>query len=483
MNYVDVFICYRKHAGGGAQTAKLFKKHLLEHHFPGNVWYSDKEVQGNYKDDIPRLIEGAECAVLFIDPNFTRGFLSSGSMNECITAREIVEIAKKLLVDPSFRIVTVFLDRLSGFRPDEAEVLSALFKREKLEDPEEAVRLFCQSNVVNFSTAKDDEDDLFYRITRDMLPGEYYKTHTALGNFCFGKLHTCADIILWDGKNGINAKNVYFEITPLNLPLYRRIEGRKADLKDEEQNNRMISLVGTNALLSDNDEEKILFIRYQEIDYRLYSKSTRLWDQLDLSREIAGYDYRTDIYPVPNAMGMAFMVITADNKLVFARRSAKRRIRPLHYDCSVVEGLRKTGSGAGGDDYGISDEGYLTYEIQRAFREEICADEENIDIMINGLVLDKKYGQWNFVGTIRTAHTAEEIGRLYALRDDTFEDNQLLFVPFTDLSGRICLDEVEQCLRKFLGEEMWDMALTAVYAALLRVGFSDREITEMTSRL
>lgn len=67
----DVFICYRRY---GAQTAKLFKRYLIAHNFPGKVWYSDSEINGNYRLDPADLISEAGCAVMFIDPDFTKDF-------------------------------------------------------------------------------------------------------------------------------------------------------------------------------------------------------------------------------------------------------------------------------------------------------------------------------------------------------------------------------------------------------------------------
>jgi hypothetical protein len=52
----DVFLCYRRR---GAQTAKLFKQYLEEKRFPGSIWYSDVEVNGDYAIDV-RLIRNAE---------------------------------------------------------------------------------------------------------------------------------------------------------------------------------------------------------------------------------------------------------------------------------------------------------------------------------------------------------------------------------------------------------------------------------------
>ena len=66
--FTDVFLCYRKPS---AQTAKLFKRYLEKSKFPALVWYSNGEVLGNYKKDIPVLVGTAKCAVIFINNRFT----------------------------------------------------------------------------------------------------------------------------------------------------------------------------------------------------------------------------------------------------------------------------------------------------------------------------------------------------------------------------------------------------------------------------
>lgn len=474
---IDVFLCYRRHS---AQTAKLFKKYLARHGFNGEIWYSDSEAYGNYNADIDSLINSAECAIIFIDPSFTFNFLGDDDPLECITSKEIVAIIKKKLENDSFRIVTVYVDRDTALSEKESEIISTLLRRENVDEPTQSIKLISQSNANFFSTARDDEDELFTTISNKMLPNEFYASRVPFGDFCFGRIKTNADIIIWDSAKNIKTNNIVFENTPIELPLYKKIERHKCKIEYEEQNNTMISLIGADVTLSDETEEKKIAVRYQKIPYRLFSKTLEMWDQFELDRELAKFDWRSDHYKIPNAMGLAFMVITSDDQLVVTRRSEKRRVRPGEYDCSIVEGLRMEGESSDGEKYDIDDENYLDYEIRRAFREEICAVEDGLDISVFGLVFDKCYGQWNIVGTIKTPLSSSDIIHLHSVRDDTYEDNMPEFVPFVDGNGARSLLGVQELLKKYLNNKVWSMAFTAIYAALIRVGFTDSQIVDMT---
>ena len=477
--HIDVFVCYRRYS---AQTAKLFKKYVLKHNINAEIWYSDSEVYGNYKNDPHTLITEAECAIIFIDPDFTHSFLDQNNV-ECITAIEIVEIIKKRLLDDSFRIITIYVDRSSALSEEESNVICTLLRRHQVENAEEAVKFISQSNAVFFSTAQDDEDELFFPISRQMLSDDYYSKHVPYGNYYFGIIPTSIDVVIWDSLKNIYSGNIYFENTPLIIPLYKRIERTRSDLSYEIQNNTMISLVGVDVVLNDETEEKLLSVRYQKIEYKLFYKTLKMWDQFELNKQIATYNWRSDIYQIPNALGLAFMVITSDNKMLFTRRSEKRGVRPGEYDCSIVEGLKISGMTPNGEHYDIDHKNYVDYEVHRAFREEICTLDENIDIHIYGLVCDKEYGQWNLVGVILTQLSSEEIKYSHSVRDDTYEDNEMEFISYCDDNGVISLSQIEHRLRIFLGKGFWGMALAVVNAALNCVGFSQSEIIEMTKRL
>ena len=478
MNRTDVFLCYRRR---GAQTAKLMKRYLRAHDFPGDIWYSDEEPQGNYRTDIPRLIGEAECAVMFIDPAFTDGFLDGAPM-ECITALEVTEIARKMALDPNFAIITVYLDRNTGLTAEESACLSELFSRAGFADPQAAVLRIAQHNTVFFSTATGDEDDLFDRVSRDMVPGDYYRRHIRTGNFYFGSLPTQLDLVVWDSGKKLTPEDITFSADPSPVPLYDRIRRTRENLTYEVQNNIMVSLVGADISLTDNDEQKKVSVRYRKTEYRLFYKTLMLWEELGLDSVLADYDPESSAaYPIPNAMGMAFMVITADGCLVFSQRSREnRRIRPGEFDCSVVEGLKIRETDPKGEGYCIDDECYLRSEIVRAFREEVCGGESGISILINGLALDRKYGQWNIIGVVDTTLTSGEIIRRHALREDTYEKQKLFCVPFRDAGGALSTEQLVPFMRKCRREGMWDMALAVTASALRHVGFSTEDIVRLS---
>jgi len=225
-----------------------------------------------------------------------------------------------------------------------------------------------------------------------------------------------------------------------------------------------------------------IVVRYQPIEYKLFHKTLKIWNTagLNLNQKLHLYTLEKGQYEIPNAMGLAFMVITADRKLIFTRRSAKRSIRPNEYDCSIVEGLRIEVDSPKYGKYDIFDENYVELEIRRAYREEITANDDHIRIKVNGVILDKEYGQWNIVGTIFSGETADEIMRNHSVRNDTFENIHMEAVSLCDESGHPTLEYTKTALPRFLRHKMWAMGLAALYGALRDAGFSDSDINEIT---
>lgn len=478
MKSIDVFLCYRR---AGAQTAKLFKRYLANNNFPGEVWYSDLELLGNYKKDVSGLLSESECAVIFIDQDFVRGFEGGDSDFECITAQEIVAIAKCKQQNDSYRLFTIYLDRDQGLSKEESKVLLDLFRNENIENPEGAVLFFSQNNMIFFRTSVDEENDLFESIERQMLPNGYYENSLQKGNFYFGKQQTTVDMVVWDRDGGIFSENICFELTMEKNTLHDAIGRRRARLEYEIQNNRMVSLVRYHLSLTDNDEKKKVLIQYGEIDYSLFSATIQMRSTYEIDKWL--FKYRTDsdeVFPVPNAMGLAFMVITGDMQMVFTKRSTRRRIRSGEYDVSIVEGLKLEGIRGNGSEYDISSNDYLEQEIIRSFNEEICEANE-IDYLISGLSLDRAFGQWNVIGVVRTMLTAKDISAYHSLRDDTAEDNQLLFIPLFDHEGNKALKDIARAIKGFRRVGFWDMGLSTLYAALRKIGFVQKEIDEMST--
>ena len=473
----DIFLCYRR---TGAQTAKLFKRYLESMQFGGKVWYSDDEIYGNYKFDIPELIQTAKCAVLFVDKNFTKNFIENEQEYECITALEIIEIEKRLQSDEKFRIFLVALD-CKGFSLEAQNDLSVLFERANI-CTERSVAHFAQSNVISFETAKDDEYVLFERLSQELLLDVMLKRNPIKGNFYFGKRGTMADVIVWDVENGISGNDISFELSEETIALHRKIENIRFSQSHEIQNNQMISLTYLDVNLSDNEEKKSIVIQYLPIKYRLFQKTLRIWNVagLNLGQKVNQYTIEKGKYEIPNAMGLAFMVITSDNQLIFTKRSSKRAIRPNEYDCSIVEGLKIEVVSELYGDYDIFDEEYVNKEIHRAYREEMCPHDENLEIKITGIVLDKEYGQWNIVGIIRTPESAEDLIRRHSVRSDTYEYIHMRAVPFYDSEGNKTLVHLKKMFPEFIKYKMWGMGFVVLYAALIELGFKETEIDEVS---
>ena len=483
----DLFLCYRR---AGAQTAKLMKRYMDRHANYGKVWYSDLEPYGNYRENVERLIDQAECAVIFLSSGFTEGFLDASGERincssyldarnqehyECITVHEIIAIERRIQRDPAFRVLTVNLDGYT-LNLDEQRVLEKVFRLAGVYTPA-SVGHFAQCNVNPFYTAKDDEEEFFARWAESVYPIAFYQQRAVQGNFYFGGRQTSVDILLWDTDRGIAASDISFSYLPEPPGFYDRVRrARSEEICHGSQNDDMISVVRYACALTDNDERKQITIHYAQIKYELFFKCLKLWDsssRFNMSKMLAEYDPEEMLYQIPNAIGMALMVVTADGKLIFSRRSKERKVRSGEYDCSIVEGMKPAA-----EDYEIGDEDYMERECRRAFQEEICADDSGLEIRVNGLILDKAYGQWNFVGTLFTPKTAAELRELHPLRKDTFERIQLEYVPYLTPTGERTLAFLREKVSQYRKEGLWGTALAVLYAALRCVGFTGQELAE-----
>ena len=474
MKSTDIFLCYRR---SGAQTAKLFKRYLWENGFPASVWYSDDEPLGNYRFDIQNLLSTARCAVLFIDPNFTRGFQEEG----CVTALEIVALQRNLMQRSDLNVITVFLDRRQGFSPQEEAQLAELFSRHDILC-EDALSYLCQNNAVYFDTAHDSELALFQKLEKVLLPSQN-SIEAIRGNFFFGDIPTSAEILVWDSDAGIAPEKISFSLDPEPIPLYRQIETANCQIDHELQNNQVISVTGLRQTLTDNEERKNVAFFYKLIEYRLFYKTLRLWnvEMFGIENFLSSYRKESSRYLIPNAMGLACMVITADSCLLFTQRSKARRIRPGEYDCSIVEGLKPASSSAAAGLFVPDGAEYLLSEVHRAFCEEVCDDDRDLSIRFFGVVLDKAYGQWNLVATVSTPLTACQIQQNHATRKDTFEENRMFFVPVPPCEEEGSIQRLSATLRPFLQGRIWGMALTSLYAALRQLGYTDGNIRSLTA--
>lgn len=453
----DIFLCYRSR---GAQTAKLFKRYMQKKGIDG-VWYSDDEVYGNYKSDIPELIQNAESVILFVTKDFFEGFISEPIEDnyECITLLEIVEIEKRLQKNDGLRLITVFIDR-EGFTLDEQKLLKTVFKDASMLTSN-SVNHFSQSNIIRFDSRKGYEEDLFEQLSNAVLPDAFFE-RKIIGNFSFCGEKTCVDIIQQDIKKPINIRFLEYKNEP---EFYKKVKRINSEVYNETQNDKMISVLKCNCVRESNSEDMVVDIVCCAIEYRLFHKCLQLFDneRLRIRKKLFEYNYDSDeLYDIPNAMGLALMVVTKDGYLVFSQRSKLRKIRSGEYDCSIVEGLKTDVVDMVDGSYDLFDDDYIYRECLRAYREEISYSANDIDVKINGIILDKKYGQWNIAGTIYTNKTREQLQREHPFREDTYEKNRLIFVDINE-------DTIKSKINEFRKIGLWDTALATLQLTLLRL--------------
>ncbi len=478
-NETDIFLCYRR---SGAQTAKLFKKYALKQNYPYAIWYSDWESFGNYKTDIPQLISQAECAVIFFSSDFTNHFLDeNGKVNrtdntsaetpwECITVTEIIEIERKRQSDPDFRIIAVNLDDYTLTEAD-GRILQSVFSQSGILKPD-SISAYLHINTNFFRPARDDEDVLAQKIMHKILPNVYFRHKRHTGDFWFGNRKTSVDLIYNGFYKPINTSDIHFELSSADIPEYDQINNKRKHFSQDSQNDDMISVTAVSSQLSDNTENLHVTIEYKLIKYNLFRKTVELLKAGDsgLHGEIDKYNSERDCFKLPNAMGLAFMVISSDNYFVFSQRSLQRNIRSGEPDCSIVEGLKPEVKQGGIVEYDIDADDFIGKEIRRGFQEEICSEwrEDNI-VTVHGITFDKDYAQWNIFGVIQTSLTVAEIERAHPKRHDSYEKNRLIPVEFYSNNSQ----KLRQALAGFLDEGMWDTALAVLYGALASMGIAD----------
>jgi hypothetical protein len=437
---------------------------------------------------VQNLLRSSYGAVIFVSKNFTAGFLDkNGRINanhyrtekgpECVTVYEIIEIERNLQERDGFELHIVNLDG-TVFNKKDNMILESVFRQAGILK-DDSVAHFVQRNLNPFYTARDHEDSFFNRMVGSYLPNDI--SVISHGNLGIGNYTTTIDTLCWDTKQFIQADQIVFELEGCDLPLYDKIEYSPFHSEPLSQDDDVVSVVQFEQSLTSNEERKHLLMRCKLIKYHLFKKTLDLWDRngFSMTKEIARFlnsDEDTRLYPIPNAMGLALMVVSSDNKLVFSRRSTKRRVRSNEFDCSIVEGLLPfVDKTVGGEkvSYSYADPDYIQNECRRAFCEEICAAN---DLIVNlfGLILDRKYGQWNLAGLIRTGLTSEQIKARHATRDDTTEKNRLYFVDYTDTDGALTIAPIRDAIKLFRQDGLWDTALAVVFGTLSALGF-DRE--------
>lgn len=213
-----------------------------------------------------------------------------------------------------------------------------------------------------------------------------------------------------------------------------------------------------------------LFLRKSEY-YWTYSTIQNLATGNPSLKEkyIDSYVFENDsVYKLPNSVGLCLLVITRDNKAIYAKRSNTSGFRPCEFDVSVVEGINPELDV-------INRTMSFTSMAMRAVQEEIGdIDRDEMEIDILGVVFDKSYNQWNVIGCCNIGLKCDEIiKRRNSGTSGKWELTDLVFVTFTP-KDVICY------LSK---NKVWDMGMVTTYFSLVRNGYSKKRINEWILRL
>jgi hypothetical protein len=310
---------------------------------------------------------------------------------------------------------------------------------------------------------------LFNRMKKEML----HQTKT----FVIGKRVTNVVIIDGDGYNTFQNKNLQVHISnelPYDLPQdileYRRkivaeLEERKNRGEVVPWNGNVLSLYKYVISRTEDFEDYKLDVFLAKNDYyTVYSTIHNLNDGEPSLRDkyIENFTFESNvIYPLPNAIGLCLCVRTKDNKLIFAVRASESGYRPGQSDVSVVEGLNPQ--------YDMHLHSInLSNACYRAIYEEIGnIEKDKVDVSVLGLVFDKEYNQWNFIGDAFVNMTQDElIARRNSGTSGKWELKNLDFIKF----------HPKDIFQYLSTHKMWDMGIVTVYFTLVYNGFSKEKL-------
>ncbi len=249
----------------------------------------------------------------------------------------------------------------------------------------------------------------------------------------------------------LEEKKARGETIPWNgstLSLYKYIVSRTADNEDYQ----------LELFLSKND--------YYTVYSTIHNLNTGEPDLREKYIETFGFE-NGELYRLPNSIGLCLCVRTRDNKLIFAVRSSDSGYRPGESDVSVVEGINPQ--------YDIKRHSLDLYgACTRAVYEEIGNIEEGkMDISVLGLVFDKDYNQWNFIGDVYVDMTKEEL--IVRRNSGTAGKWELKSLDFVDFKPK----EIFQYLST---HKMWDMGVVTVFFSLVHNGFAKERLDPIVKK-
>ena len=301
--------------------------------------------------------------------------------------------------------------------------------------------------------------------------------------FVIGDRATNVVVIDGDGYGAFGNKNLTVHIledsaykSPQEILEYRKktvaeLEERKNRGEIIPWNGNTLSLYKYIVSRTANFEDYQLEIFLEKKDYyTVYSTIHNLNNGNPSLRDkyIETFSFENNtIYPLPNSIGLCLCVRTKDNKMIFSIRSTDSGYRPGQTDVSVVEGLNPQ--------YDLKRHSLdLLSACYRAVSEEIGNIEENkIDVSVLGLLFDKEYNQWNFIGDVYIDMIQDElISRRNSGSAGKWELKNLDFIKF----------HPKDIFQYLSTHKMWDMGIVTTYFTLVHNGFSKEKLDQLVKK-
>jgi len=316
-----------------------------------------------------------------------------------------------------------------------------------------------------------------YESIKNSIKRKYYThkkgTNLTTSEFEFGDRKTSVIVIDGDGRKEYSKRNIQARLNNSNdipSPYQQEIDyflcKTNALFSKMAQNNQSIPWNGKTISLTEYSLSRVDTSEDMTLDlelvlneyYTTYSVITNL-DEVcpstnrSFSQYISAFDFTEpkSRYELPNSIGVCIQVFTKDYKTIFTRRSFSSGFRPGEYDVSVVEGLNLSDAHNGHIDF--------SEVVKRGCCEELCElQDSELRVHLLGLFFDKKYNQWNIVGTVDLGISSEEIiTRRNSGVDGKWELKSIDFIN----------QDLKDIIVYLLTHKMWDMGVVTTYFALL----------------
>ncbi|BCJ67455.1 hypothetical protein [Polymorphospora rubra] len=260
--------------------------------------------------------------------------------------------------------------------------------------------------------------------------------------FRLGPLKTSLIVLEGDGQHAIKKQNVHISVERRDVELPPEIAGWRAEIEAEQNANRdagrLFRWNGPNYAISNFvisrlgiEEEPVIYINLQNSDYYTFLATQQLDRTMaDGSTPRTKYIHSSDVWNLPpfmcSSFGLNVAVVTADEQLIFSRRSSIVGSSPGLWNSSANEALSRTLDAMGRSSPNL-------HEVaRRGVAEELSIEPHEHRIELLAFHIDAATCQWgaSFVAFLSHLTAEELVERISRGAPDKWEHEELDFTPF-----------------------------------------------------